>query len=145
MSQVPPHMTAAYPHTEIIVNKIIEELNDFGDCLNDKWSNIAQSLNIIVDDENPSNCSNDKNISQKVVTLWVQKCLGLHIWPGLLDAIEKEMPNSNILNVLRSKYSTKSDAKLSKLYVKLMNVKIVIQLYNNIILLFFAIINTNQN
>lgn len=106
-----PPEKAANPHIESIVNKILAELNDFGDSLDDKWSNIAQSLNIMIVDEEiplPTNAGSDKDDSRKVITLWVEKCIGRHIWPGLIEAIEKEIPSSNILLSLRSKYLMKN-------------------------------------
>ena len=86
---------------EGIVNKILEELNELDDGLSDKWINIAKSLEIDIQ----QTADDEEHNSRKIITLLVKKSLGLHMWPLLLKAIEKEMPGSYVLKHLKEKYN----------------------------------------
>ena len=108
MSQVAGWSHASTNKHEAIVDEILAELKDVGDSIEEKWREIAQSLEIAYESGQKVTMSSpdSENNFRRVIMLWVKKCFGKHIWLGLLDALDKHI-TSNVLKELRAKHCSK--------------------------------------
>ena len=88
--------------TENVTEEIIAILRPIIDEIKPKWHEIGESLGLN-EAELPRDGTEEELLHQ-VITKWVEKNLGIKMWPPLLDALSKET-TSNIISELRENYS----------------------------------------
>ena len=87
-----------------VAELILKELEPIINEVNSKWRETGESLGF--DDELENfNCNDDKaELFRQVITKWVEKSLGINMWPPLLEILGTQTSNANVISELKQKY-----------------------------------------
>ena len=87
-----------------VAELILEELEPIINEIKSKWRETGESLGLENELEKFNSNDDEDKLLRQVITKWVEKSLGINMWPPLLEILGTQTSNSNVVSELKQKY-----------------------------------------